>query len=114
MTLDIFLNTLEQSPKTLDFADTMTVIDTNYIFTPCAFSNGQQQNEAGQNSGSCKLFAFAKLHKLDQQQTLHCFGQYYQDVLNTPTGEDHQNIRSFMMTGWQGISFNEAPLKNIG
>jgi len=113
MTLDIFLSTLEHSPETLDFTDTMAVIDTNYIFTPCTFSNGQQQNKAGQNSGSCKLFAFAKLLKLDQQQTLHCFGQYYRDVLNTPEGEDHQNIRSFMVTGWQEISFDGAPLKGI-
>jgi len=114
MTLDNFLRTLAQSPETLDFTDTMHVIDTNYSFTACAFSNGQQQNEQGQNSGSCKLFAFAKLQNLNQQQTLDCFGQYYRnDVLTKPEGDDHQNIRNFITTGWDGVIFEGSPLKPI-
>jgi len=114
MTLKNFLNKLTTSHETVDFNDTMKVIDTLYHFTPCAFSNGHQQNEQGQNSGSCKLFAFAKLHTLNQQQTLTCFGQYYRDdVLKNPEGTDHQNIRSFMDTSWSGISFEGEPLKLI-
>jgi len=114
MTVEVFLTTLAQSPESIDFNDTMAVIDTHYVFTPCAFRNGQQQNESGKNSGSCKLFAFAKLHTLDQQQTLDCFGQYYRnDVLSNPEGTDHQNIRNFMVTSWDGILFDGTPLKPI-
>ena len=114
MTLKNFLNTLSQAPETIDFNDTMTVVDAHYTFTPCAVRNGDQQNDAGQNSGSCKLFAFAKLQKLNQQQTLNCFGQYYRnDVLANPEGTDHQNIRNFMITSWDGIHFDDSPLKPI-
>ena len=114
MTLKDFLSTLEQSPETIDFNDTMTVIDAHYSFTPTTFRNGNQHNEAGQNSGSCKLFALAKLNKFNQQQTLDCFGQYYRnDVLANPAGTDHQNIRNFISTSWDGISFDSEALKPI-
>ena len=63
-------------------------------------------NTAGKNEGSCKIFAFALLHQLDKQQTLNLFGDYYRvDVLGNPDGDSHQNIRSFMRYGWQGIRF---------
>lgn len=63
-------------------------------------------NEAGRNEGSCKISALARLHGLDQSQTLALFGDYYRkDVLENPTGNDHQNIRNFMRDGWDGIVF---------
>ena len=68
-------------------------------------------NETGQNSGSCKLFAFAQMQGLSEQQTLACFGDFYwQDVLPDPEGRDHQNIRNFIKTGWAGIEFSKMPL----
>ena len=27
---------------------------------------------------------------------------YYRDVLATPDGDDHPNIRNFMKSGWEG------------
>lgn len=109
--LDAFLQTLKDAPETIEFNDTMAIIDANYTFTPDSFNNGDLFNEAGQNSGSCKLFAFAQLHDLTAQQTLECFGHYYRDeVLNNPNGNDHQNIRNFMKTGWTGIQFETLPL----
>ncbi|HBA98394.1 MAG TPA: type III effector, partial [Gammaproteobacteria bacterium] len=39
----------------------------------------------------------------------HCFGQYYQDVLNTPESDSHGNIRNFMTYGWEGLKF-ESPV----
>jgi hypothetical protein len=90
----------------------MALIDELYDFTPTAFSNGATRNEADQNNGSCKLFSFAKLHGLSQQQTLTCFGDYYRkDVLGNPDGSDHANIRNFMKSGWEGISFEGEALK---
>ena len=90
---------------TLDFEDSMAVISENYSYQPTAFSNGDLRNEAGQNEGSCKIFAFAQLNNLNEAQTLACFGRFYQDVLNTPDGNDHGNIRNFMQHGWAGIQF---------
>ncbi len=101
-----FLQTLSSTPETIAFSDTIAVIEANYNFTPTAFRNGELQNEAGQNNGSCKLFSFARLHNLTQQQTLHCFGGYYRDdVLQHPDATDHQNIRNFIRFGWDGIAF---------
>lgn len=106
-----FLKLLKQNPKAINFEDTMIVIERYYNFKPTAFTNGSEKNKAGENNGSCKLFAFAKLQGLNQQQTLDCFGQYYRDdVLHTPEGSDHQNIRNFMKTAWSTLEFNKQPL----
>lgn len=112
MTLDTFLQKLNTRPDSIEFTDTMAVIDALYTFTPTAFRNGSLENAAGQNNGSCKLFAFAKLQGLDQQQTLACFGAYYRkDVLQHPEGSDHGNIRNFMKTGWDGVVYQAQPLQ---
>jgi hypothetical protein len=112
MTLESYITQLKQAPKTIVFTDTITTIEENYIFTATEFQNGYQQNAAGENSGSCKLFAFAKLQNLSQEETLACFGHYYfEDVLKNPKGNDHQNIRNFMQTGWSGILFEGEALE---
>jgi HopJ type III effector protein len=112
MTLDTFLHQLATTPDAVEFTDTMAVIEALYDFTPVAFRNGQLENAAGQNSGSCKLFAFARLQGLSQQQTLACFGAYYRkDVLENPHGADHGNIRNFMKYGWEGIAYEGEALR---
>ena len=111
MNLDSFLQLLNNAPETITFDNTMAVIESLYEFTPTSFKNGSLLNESGKNNGSCKLFAFARIHNLSQQQTLHCFGAYYRDdVLQHPNGSDHQNIRNFINTGWAGIEFEGAAL----
>lgn len=114
MNLQDFINTLNSHADSIEFNDTMSLIDELYLFTPNAFRNGQIHNAVDQNNGSCKLFAFAKLHGLNEQQTLSCFGKYYrEDVLKNPDGDDHQNIRNFLQTGWAGIEFETIPLTPI-
>ncbi|MCP4266015.1 MAG: HopJ type III effector protein [Candidatus Brocadiaceae bacterium] len=111
MTLESLLQKLIDCPESIEFNDTMCTIDSMYDFTPTSFENGDLVNEAGQNSGSCKLFSFARIHKLTLKQTLACFGSYYRDdVLKHPEKEDHQNIRNFMKSGWPGIKFDSEPL----
>ena len=99
----------------LDFEDSMAVIEANYNYTPTRFSNGLGEgflvNEAGTNEGSCKIFAFAQLNKLNDAQTLACFGRFYRnDVLENPQGKDHGNIRNFMQHGWAGVQFDQPAL----
>jgi hypothetical protein len=109
MTIAAFLEKLKRTPNTITFSETISVIEENYDFTPTAFENGTQHNAAGENSGSCKLFAFAQLQNLSQAETLACFGAYYfEEVLGNLEGTNHQNIRNFMKTGWSGIQF-EGP-----
>ena len=121
MTPEIFISQLNPQLTTqygasnvLDFEDTMAVINEHFDYIPTAFSNGisdmSVSNEAGQNEGSCKIFAFAQLLELSEEQTLLCFGRFYQDVINTPEGEDHGNIRNFIRDGWKGIHFEGQAL----
>lgn len=102
---------LERAPKTIDFKDVIAFIDEHYDFTPTKFINGNTVSEAGQNNGSCKIFSFAQLNDLSKEETLHLFGEFYrEDVLKNPEGTDHQNIRNFMKSGWDGISFEGKAL----
>lgn len=111
MALQPFIDKLNNSPQTIEFSDTMAVIDSLYHFTPTAFQNGELHNTADQNNGSCKLFAFARAQNLSEEQTLACFGAFYRnDVLKDPDGSSHQNIRNFMRSGWEGVSFEGVPL----
>ena len=70
MQLNDFLTKLKTAPHQIAFADTIATVDEHYEFTPTAFRNGELENAAGQNSGSCKIFSLAKLHNLSTEQTL--------------------------------------------
>ena len=112
MKIEIFKQKLKETPNSIEFSETIAVIESNYEFTPTAFKNGELQNSAGENSGSCKLFAFAKLQGFTKEETLACFGKFYfDDVLKDPGGTGHQNIRNFMKTGFDGLIFEGEPLK---
>ncbi|MBD0723893.1 type III effector [Flavobacterium sp. L1I52] len=112
MNIPTFLEKLKQTPEAITFPETIEVIEANYDFTPTAFQNGNTHNAAGTNSGSCKLFAFAQLQNLSQDETLACFGAFYRDeVLGDPEGTNHQNIRNFMVHGWSGIQFEGTALE---
>lgn len=111
MELTTFLEKLSQSPEKVAFSDTMAAIDASYDFEPAKFTNGGTVNEANQNNGSCKIFAFGLMNSLSKQETLACFGSYYrEDVLEHPENDDHQNIRNFIKSGWDGIHFESASL----
>jgi len=106
MTIEEFLSRLETFPESVSFDKTMQVIQEHFNFTASGFDNGTMHNQAGNNEGSCKIFAFAKMHRLTDAQTLACFGDYYRiDVLQHPENNDHANIRQFMLTGLDGIIF---------
>ncbi|MEI4550624.1 HopJ type III effector protein [Pseudoalteromonas spongiae] len=112
MTLETLLEQLKTSPESVTFQQVMAVIDNHYGYTPQTFTNGELTNNAGENAGSCKIFSFAKLNNLNEEQTLNCFGDYYRvDVLQHPDGDDHQNIRNFIKTGWAGVDFAKNALE---
>lgn len=112
---DALLQMLESRPAEVEFEQVMAVIDANYDYTPTRFVNGikgdQVINNAGENEGSCRIFAFAKLHELNTARTLACFGRFYRDdVLDQLNGRNHPNIRVFMRHGWCGIRFDGEAL----
>lgn len=103
-----WLQALEQPQY--HFADTLAFIEQNYRFVPTAFRNGDVTNSADQNQGSCRILALATMLELTDQQTLLCFGEFYRDVLATPEGTDHQNIRQLMKSGLANVDFEQIPL----
>lgn len=112
MTIEKFLEKLNQQPEAVSFAETIAVIEENYTFSPTAFENGVLHNAAGENNGSCKVFSFGELQNLSEEATLSCFGTYYyEEVLGDSEGTNHQNIRNFMKTGWNGIAFYGSALE---
>ena len=108
----MILAQLKSNRETIQFNDVISFIDNHYDFTPTLFKNGNIINEADQNNGSCKVFSFAKLNNLSEDETLFLFGDFYRnDVLKNPEGTDHQNIRNFIKFGWDGISFEGEALR---
>jgi len=103
-----FLDSVRSGNK-VDFDDLMSIIDSNYIYTAAAFVNGELSNGTDENQGSAKLFCFAATNQLSEEETLNCFGEYYQEVLQSPSGDSHKNIRNFMIYGWEGLKF-ETPV----
>ncbi len=109
--VESLITLVKNSPEKVEFPSVMSVIEESYQYTPCEFRNGEIQNAKGTNEGSCKIFAFAKLNALNEKETLALFGDYYRvDVLQNPSGVDHQNIRTFMVSGWPGIHFDSQAL----
>ena len=109
MTIREFKTKLKTTPTAISFKETMQVIEDHYNFNPTVFTNGDTINNAGENNGSCKLFAFAMHQEFTKEATLLCFGEHYQSVLEDKNDTSHQNIRNFMQTGFKGLSFeNEA------
>ena len=110
MTLELLKNKLNKNKSDILFSEVIQVIENNHIFKPTAFKNGNLENKAGENSGSCKVFAFALQQKLSKEETLLCFGEHYRNVLENKDGTSHQNIRNFMKFGYEGLNFSDTPL----
>ena len=98
------------------FNEVMAKVDECYTFSPTEYVSGkgtaiEVTNAPGTNNGSCKTFYFAKLHNLSPGAALRLFCEHYEDVLATPDGDSHANIRAFMANGWDGISFAGEALR---
>lgn len=104
-----FLNSLESPQHSI--AATLAFIDNHYLYQPQAFTNGSVQNSADENQRSCKILGLALLEGLSNQQVLLAFGEFYRQVLATPDGNDHANIRQLMQTGLEQVSFDNPPLR---
>ncbi|WP_263145234.1 HopJ type III effector protein [Pseudomonas sp. RIT-PI-AD] len=106
------LSTFRQSLRGAEplFADTLAFIAEHYRYRPSAFRNGEVDNPAGQNEGSCKVLGLALLEGFELEEALLAFGEHYRQVLKDPRGGDHANIRALMAHGLAGLRFEQAPL----
>ncbi|MEV6684366.1 HopJ type III effector protein [Streptomyces sp. NPDC051130] len=93
-----------------EFADTLAFVAAHYDYRPQAFRNGDLDNAAGENEGSCKTLGLALLEGLSDEEALLAFGEHYRSVLATPDNADHGNIRNVMAHGLAGVSFAGQPL----
>ena len=114
MTIDDLLKAVRTAPESIEFTEVIDVIANNYTYSPTTFYNGELKNQAGTNEGSCKIFYFAQINQLSEMETLALFGHYYRDdVMGNPEGDDHGNIRNFILDGWLGIRFEGEALAPI-
>ena len=112
MNVNELIKQCREAPQSVEFEQVIAVIDQHYDYNPSQFSNGEINNPAGSNEGSCKIFAFAQLNNLSEMETLSLFGHYYRDdVMGHPDGDDHSNIRNFLLDGWLGIHFDKVVLQ---
>ncbi|MBD8574848.1 HopJ type III effector protein [Pseudomonas syringae] len=95
------------------FADTLTFVAQGYAYQPQAFRNGEVDNAAGQNEGSCKTLGLALLEGLSDEEALLAFGEHYRSVQATPEGSDHANIRALIKHGLAGVKFEAEPLVRV-
>lgn len=93
------------------FAETLAFVAEQYDYQPQAFRNGEVENAAGQNEGSCKTLGLALLEGFSQEEALRCFGEHYRAVLEHPEGSDHANIRALQRSGLAGVNFAGQPLE---
>ncbi|MFJ6934325.1 HopJ type III effector protein [Streptomyces sp. NPDC101132] len=93
-----------------EFADTLAFVAAHYEYQPQAFRNGDVENAAGENEGSCKTLGLAVLEGLSDEEALLAFGGHYRKVLATPDDTDHANIRNLIAHGLGGVSFAGQPL----
>ena len=111
MNVNELIKQCREAPQNVEFEQVIAVIDRHYDYNPSQFSNGAINNPAGSNEGSCKIFAFAQLNNLSEMETLSLFGHYYRDdVMGHPEGDDHRNIRNFLLDGGLGIQFDKGVL----
>jgi hypothetical protein len=103
---DTFISKLD-GDEAIHFQDFIAMIDECYDYRDIELKNGAVVNKKGENVGTSKLLSFAALAGLNEHKTLKLWGQYYVDVVKTPDGSDHGNIRNFILTGWNGVNFEK-------
>lgn len=108
MSLNELLQQLQA--KQIVFNDVLAFIEKHYTYSPSAFKNGNQNNAETENQGSARVLFFAQINNLSPNDTLILFAEYYTAVLATPEASDHQNIRQFMLHGWDGVQFEHTVL----
>lgn len=92
------------------FVEVMAKVDECFDFAPTAYRSGvgtprETSNPAGTNNGSCKTFYFAKMCGLSERAAVRLFCEHYEDVVATPDGDSHANIRAFQLNGYAGLEF---------
>ena len=103
-----------RSGTQMKFSDFIDLIAREYSFSNIAFENSGVFNSKDENQGSAKVFCFGLMHSLSEREVIKCFGEHYQSVLDSPQDQSsHLNIRSFMNSGWGGVTndFSDLTIK---
>ena len=111
MNTNEYLEKLRSGVK-MNFSDLTNLIDQEYEFLNVAFKNNDLINSKEENQGSAKVFCFGLMHSLSEEDTIRCFGEHYQSVIDEPKNNNsHLNIRSFISNGWKEVLINQNALK---
>ena len=110
MNTQLYLENLKSGVQ-MKFSDFLDLIEQEYAFSNIAFTNNGLTNSKDENQGSAKVFCFGLMHSLDEKDTIRCFGEHYESVLESPENvTSHLNIRIFMKMGWKGVSIDKNAL----
>lgn len=91
------MNTTVAMDKYPKLKAVIAAINTLYEIPRQGFLVGGYQNARGENLGSLAIFRYAQLHGLQKEQILALFGEAYQEVLKSYKGDNHKNIRAFIL-----------------
>mmetsp|Transcript_20097 Transcript_20097/g.40238 ORF Transcript_20097/g.40238 Transcript_20097/m.40238 type:complete len:208 (+) Transcript_20097:51-674(+) len=105
---ELFLQNVEMNPEGFTFNEFIEMVEGCYETGLIEWSNGSQKNPPGTNEGSAHVLSLAALADLPKEKALLLWAEHYRDVLATPDGDDHQNIRQFMEKGWDGVDFSNG------
>lgn len=94
--------------NTLPFSSSIFNIHNEYKYTPKPFEIEYIRSEGKGTEGSAKILAYAQINNLNTEQTLFLFGEHYQNVLDTPNGDNHKNIRALIKYGIAKVTFPEG------
>ena len=89
----------------------LAVIRMFYLIEPQEFEVGSYHNALGDNLDTLAIIGYAEVHHLTDSETLAMFCEAYTEVLNSPDGDNHPNIRAFMDVGHKGFRLKFFPLQ---
>jgi hypothetical protein len=133
----------EMSGDSLMFEEFIALCDEQYEYGLIEFKNGEVINKPGENDGTAKVLSYAALAGFDKDMTLkvsrmvilwqfvrretifssyilpgtialiQLWGQYYRDVIATPDGNDHPNIRNFLKVSRCPLEFRDRRVLSL-
>lgn len=92
---DVKANKLQPSMQ-----DSLALVDKHYNYFEVPFSCAEVQNKANENIEAAKLFCFALMTQMNEEQTIRLFG-----------GEGNmndKNLQAFKKYGWSKVSFGSG------
>jgi len=98
-----FAEQIKNDGSKTTYQSTIDFLNEHYNYFAVPFTCGEYSYEPNVKTGASKIFSFGLMTKMNEEQVLRMFGEYYRDL--TPDGTDRPNIRTFAKNGWPCVTF---------